>query len=214
MSKRITYRRMSNEEELSLARAHIATLKDEALKSRIEDLISQAEIGLEKGKTQLVCTQVPLLNFGSMKVGVRAWKLEPGFDKLGAVVMRADWNVLTIADEPPTTKNQHGLYSYELTPQSFGRYSPWSHEITGFIELSGDVVTHTDGVMRAEVARILCLFVPAEIALPHLIIPMVSNLMTRYPTVPVYILPAAKIKETIFAAIAIKYLRDKMIYWC
>ena len=110
------------------------------------------------------------------------------------------WNEVTFADVTPTEYNQSGLYCVKLEASSLlSGMSNYFHtgrlNVCGFIELRGRVVEHTDGVMRAEAARILCLFVTSEYS--GFIEEIVASLHQDFLNIPIYVVNPDQLSELV-----------------
>jgi len=118
----------------------------------------------------------------------RAWDMQVKGVLSPAIVCRdGAWKgEVSFADTPPTTHNGHGLHANRLEYWSANRYHDF---ITGIVDLYGTVIEHGDGVMRAECARILCIFVKLTTIDQNLILltGVYETIKYRYPNIPVYV---------------------------
>ena len=99
-------------------------------------------------------------------IAFREWKspmIEEG--KLHSLVMgmHCEWTPIMYADRIPVKDNTNGLYAREITPKLCVGFTWYGHgDIWGFVELTGHIEEHTDGVYRAERAEVLVLYVPVN----------------------------------------------------
>lgn len=138
-------------------------------------------------------------------VAYRRWELLG--DKLKSTAMSHFWKTVTFADEPPTEDNNKGLYCVSLqadTLLSRMRSHYTEGIVCGLVEARGKIIVHTDGVLRAEYARILYLFVSSYVDDPQL---TVRALTENYPYVPIYVLHPKQLAEVLFRETVKQYLR-------
>jgi hypothetical protein len=128
----------------------------------------------------------------------RVWDFEAG--GLRSTVRRYFWKEVNFADHVPTASNQSGFYCIKLTglgvlSTGAAYFGMGRQGVSGFVELLGHVVEHEDGVLRAEVARLVCLFVTPEgiEASPDI----VSTLRRLYPVTPVYVLLPEQLADVV-----------------
>jgi len=112
------------------------------------------------------------------------------------------WKEVNFADREPTQRNDHGLYSVRLDPQGLitnaGHYFG---EYCGLLELRGTIVEHDDGVLRAEWARILCIWVSRCEPDVYSHIP---TLMEHYPLTPVFACTRKQVADALFRVTALQ----------
>ena len=78
--------------------------------------------------------------------------------------------------------------------------------MSGFVELLGKVVEHTDGVLRAEIAKLLCLFVTSD---NNNVEHAVRCLRENYSFVPVYVLNPSQLADVVLREVLRqKYLEE------
>lgn len=98
------------------------------------------------------------------RVAWRAWNVsDDGLLKSSSY--SATWKHIMVADRLPSATNSHGLYCNSFSADNLmntGYKVEGVNTVQGFIECRGHVVSHSDGVMRTEWARILCLVVVCE----------------------------------------------------
>lgn len=154
----------------------------------------------------LIPVDLPDLNtnvFGM--VAFRVWKYHPTTEDLGsAFIMDYHWKSTSISDEPPTGENSKGLHFISLTALNLlsgmkNYFSLGKDDVCGLAELRGDIIEHEDGVLRAEWARILYLFITSD---NQNVEETYLGLYRNYPNVPVHILNPEQlaiilIKETL-----------------
>jgi len=113
-------------------------------------------------------------------------------------------NEVAFADEPPSRDNHHGLHATRLENWENNRYSK---TISGLVDLYGAVIEHEDGVMRAECARIICLFI--EVTGNNQIILLTTGLhdllRKNYPNVPVYPVSPYQKKLILWREVLVNY---------
>jgi len=119
---------------------------------------------------------------------------------LRSTAMNYHWREVNFAGRVPERHNQYGFYCIKLTglgvlttgAQYFGT---GRRSVSGFVELLGKVIEHTDGVLRAEVAKLVCLFVTSESieTSPGI----VGCLYELYPTTPVFVLNPEQLADVI-----------------
>jgi len=118
-------------------------------------------------------------------LGFRQWDLnDTGF--LGST-NRADhvWKAVTIADKLPSTVNTSGLYCIGLGARGMTSVGGYFGACCGLIELRGHCEIHgQEGIVRAEWAKILAIFITQCSESMYLAIP---RLVYNYPTVPLFI---------------------------
>lgn len=113
------------------------------------------------------------------------------------------------ADLIPTEHNAHGLYCNAVDPSGL-MLSTWRYynrgDVQGIIECRGKVVQHTDGVMRVEWARILCLIVLGDgegVYSPNYV-----RMRDRYFPIPVYVMTSAQYAELLFRLLVLNRSRE------
>lgn len=111
---------------------------------------------------------------------------------LGSTAMSSVWSSIMIADRIPAEGNDSGLYCIKLDPLGLiTKAASYLGEVCGLLELRGKVLEHTDGVVRAEWARIICVFIQANEKTEN----VYSELQQSYPTVPLYVLHKEQVAE-------------------
>lgn len=145
---------------------------------------------LERTARMLVTASLPNINTNVPGlVAFRVWKLGADYSLLSTVIGYT-WKAINISDIIPSEGNQHGFYCVRLTALNTlagmrGYFHSGLKQVSGFIELRGKVIEHTDGILRAEWARILCLFVTSD---NPAIESVVHSLHQNYPFIPIHIL--------------------------
>jgi len=134
-------------------------------KRRLDEEKRRLDERLFKFKHSLVSADIPdvvsLLAGVEGVVAFRTWNVTDG--KLGSMATRSVWSSQMIADRIPTASNTSGLYCVKLDPLGLmTTVSYYLGEVCGLVELRGKVLEHADGVMRAEWARIICVFIQAS----------------------------------------------------
>lgn len=140
----------------------------------------------------------PMINRHEVRgiVAFRQWNWDASsFGKLSPLFFgqKESWRPVMYADQKPDKSNQNGLYARSLSPSgadtdNFVYRAGRLKEVFGFVELTGHIEEHTDGVLRAERAKILSLYIPVGDETTHSI--MSTGLLDRfkdsYYPVPVY----------------------------
>ena len=170
----------------------------------------ERKLGHEKFRVALVSQELP--DFGFLRgvhglLAQRAWVLtEAG--GLRSTAMSTVWKQIMIADHLPLESNQFGLYCNAIDPTgmmiSSFKYLD-NRAVQGVVECRGKVVRHSDGVMRVEWARILCLIILAGDAYAYS-----SNfglMRDRYFPVPVFVLTFEQYAEFLFRLMVVNRSR-------
>ncbi len=103
-----------------------------------------------------------------------------------------EWGKVMYADQVPTTSNSNGLYARKLVPELITSYSHYgqnqSAPVWGFVELTGRIQEHGDGVYRAERAEVIALYVTVHNEGIHSKLSMgaLKSLTEQFFPVPVY----------------------------
>jgi len=144
-----------------------------------------------------VIATLPVIPEARGMVAFRVWNYD-GFG-LASTAMRYHWKEVNFADSVPTRSNNHGLYCIKLTglgvlTTGANYFGTGRQNVSGFIELLGDVVEHTDGVLRAEVARLICLFVTSE---NEHVSTIIGHLYEQYPVTPVFVLNPEQLADVV-----------------
>ncbi len=109
------------------------------------------------------------------------------------------WKEMNFADRVPEPHNQSGFYSVKLTglgvlTSGASYFGIGRQSVSGFVELLGRVEEHSDGILRAEVARLVCLFVTSENESIDSVVPRLHEL---YPTTPVFVLNPEQLADVV-----------------
>lgn len=128
---------------------------------------------------------------------------------LASTAMRYHWKELNFADKVPTSHNQSGFYCIKLTglgvlTTGADYFDTGRQDVSGFIELRGKVLEHSDGILRAEVAKLICLFVTSE---NESIGSVVGHLYELYPLTPVFVLNPEQLADVVMREV----LRQKYV---
>lgn len=143
-------------------------------------------------------------------VAFRSWTVNSGGGLQGiGAGSNYEWKEVNFADVVPTEWNGHGFYSWRINAQSMvtgGIAGYFNGKAAGLIALSGKVVEHEDGVLRAECARIRCIWylsnVPAEAYLD------VPWLMKAYPATPIFVTTKGRAADALFRVAVMLEWRD------
>ena len=168
----------------------------EELKKQLAQARQRELVGLERLQKALIVYDVPDIDLSNVEglVAFRQWGVENG--ELCSTSLRSAWKSVMFADRVPTPDNTHGLYCIKLSP--FGFMSPlrsYIDGVCGLIELRGKIVEHYDGVMRAEWARILCVFWCSCNANVYSGVPA---LIQNYPGIPIYVTTVESLTQLLF----------------
>jgi hypothetical protein len=159
----------------------------------------------------VICTGLPIPSDLSMNVllAVRAWDVD-GYGRLHGVGNGShyQWKEFNVADVVPLEHNTHGFYSVKLDSHGiiFGGISNYisRSRCCGLISLSGKVIEHDDGVMRAECATIKCVWYTGEASDVYFDAPM---LMKNYPTTPVFVCTQRQVADALIMVVNLRNLR-------
>ena len=170
----------------------------------------------------LVVTGVPDVDFSGVEgmIAFRTWgvwsvnqRVNVEGDRvagmfLRSTVMNTSWKSIMIADKIPTESNSSGLYCIKLDPLGLmTRAAGYFGDVCGLLELRGRVLEHTDGVVRAEWARIICVFVQANEKTESIY----TGLCQSYPTVSMYVLHREQIAEILLRVTVLQSMRERSI---
>ena len=173
-------------------------------------LVEQRQFKFRHG---LVAAGIPNIDFSGVEgmIAFRTWNVKPhvrtdeGGLFLGSTAMNTSWKPVMIADRIPAEGNDNGLYCVRLDPLGLmTRASYYLGEVCGLLELRGKVLEHTDGVVKAEWARIICVFIQANEKAEN----VYSGLSKSYPTVPMYILHKEQIAEILLRVTVMQSMRE------
>jgi len=174
----------------------------QTLKRRELECAASVEIQLrtcmERLQKALIVHDVPSPDLSSVEglVAFRQWRVVNG-ELCSSGTWQCVWKSVMVADSVPTPDNTHGLYCIKLDPvglvtQVIGHIGL---DVCGLVELRGRIVEHYDRVMRAEWARILCVFWRSCYADVYSGVPA---LIQNYPGVPIYVTTLEKIARLLF----------------
>ena len=127
------------------------------------------EEGKEKDYFPVYPLRAPALNLNGVEglLARRAWNY--GGERLLSTGVQHVWNIVNISDEVPTEHNGKGFHAVLMSPHNSYAISPYTRfydTLSGIVEMRGTIIRHTDGVVRAEWARILNILVPIEMMFP------------------------------------------------
>jgi len=164
---------------------------------KYEEMRRLAELERARRFNKPVIMGLPVIPEVRGMVAFRVWN----YDGVGlkSTAMRYHWGEVNIADKVPERHNQSGFYCIKLTglgvlTTGANYFDTGRQEVSGFIELRGRVLEHTDGVLRAEFARLMCLFVTSE---NDNISVIVGRLRELYPTTPVFVLNPEQLADVV-----------------
>ncbi len=171
-------------------------------------LVEQRQFKFKHG---LVAVGVPNIDFSGVEgmIAFRTWNLKRTVTEdglfLGSTAMSTVWKPVMIADRIPAKGNDSGLYCVRLDPLGLmTRASYYLGEVSGLLELRGRILEHTDGVVKAEWARIICVFIQANEHTEN----VYSGLSYSYPTVPMYVLHKEQIAEMLLRVTMMQSLKE------
>lgn len=111
------------------------------------------------------------------------------------------WKEINFADRVPANHNDHGMYSIRLDPNGLlTNAGSYMGDYCGLLELRGTIIEHDDGVLRAEWARILCIWVTKCDPAVYVTIPY---LLKRYPSTPVFVCTRRQVADALFKVTSI-----------
>lgn len=137
-------------------------------------------------------------------IALRSWRLSlAGY--LQSASLSATWRRTMTASSVPTEHNSIGLYGFMITPEHIAHINQYtSNPVSGLVEMSGKVVEHTDGTLRAECAKVLHLFVNTK---TNEICKVVEALYNNYPYIPVTVLDERQLSMLLFRIALVQYER-------
>lgn len=193
--------------------AYDARLRIEARAAELQERKEQRRLVELKGMQAVnkpVISGLPDIDMQGVRgmIAFRVWE----FDALGlrSTAMLYHWKEVNFADRMPERSNTSGLYSIKLSGLSVltagvHYFNTGQRSVSGFVELLGKIVEHTDGVMRAEVAKLTCLFVTSD---NDDLIDVVRMLYERYPVTPVFVLNPEQLADVVMREVLRqRYLR-------
>lgn len=158
--------------------------------------------------TALINTGLPLplikLDDGEI-LAFREWGIDWDSGELTSTnFSQLHWREVEFADKLPTEDNTSGLYAVKLDGVGFcgGKIraripSSPSDAVNccGLVGLKGTVVEHDDGVLRAEYARMLCIWTTTNHSVLYKFLP---KLYQNYPKVPIFVCTQKQVMEALF----------------
>jgi len=147
----------------------------------------------------------PCLNRKNIKglIAYRAWNSQVKGSLHPCVVSTDSWNrEVAFADEIPSERNAHGLHATKI---EVFRQNGYGDYISGLVDLYGRVIEHSDGVLRAECARILCIFIEVDSESNYiaLLTGVYEAFKNKYPNTPIHMLTPQQKELFIFREILI-----------
>jgi len=191
------------EAEYRAARSALLKLCDEgsSLGSKAKELIAtldeqyshtkhRVEVSIPLSRS-LTAPLPPPINHRKLKgiLAYRAWQIEIK-GTLSPVVWsgRDTWqHEVAIADSiPKPTHDSHGLYATRIERWRDNGYNDF---ISGLVDLYGTIVEHSDGVLRAEYARIkmIMITITDDNQLLLMLTSVYENFKLTYPNTPIHI---------------------------
>jgi len=207
------------EAEYNVARDSLSILAKESgtLGSGAEELIINLDIHFHRLQYRmnqavplsqsLVAPLPPPINRFKVKgiLAYRAWKMDIKGSLSPSIIRNADtWeNEVAFADQPPTTYNQYGLHATRI--EYWNRNSYNTQGLSGIVDLFGKVVEHSDGVMRAECARVKTIFILVDSTneLVNLITGVYELMHHQYPNTPIYMMNSHSLELYIWREVLI-----------
>jgi len=143
-------------------------------------------------------------------VAFRSWTINGGGRIQGVGAGSGyEWKEVNFADCVPTEWNQHGFYCWRINAQTLvtgGIGGYFDGRAAGLVALSGKIVEHADGVLRAECARIRCIwYLPNVPADAYLEVPW---LRAAYPTTPLFVTTKARAADALLRIAVMLEWRD------
>ncbi|MBU2051351.1 MAG: hypothetical protein KKH61_20580 [Gammaproteobacteria bacterium] len=139
----------------------------------------------------------------------RAWKIEIKGRLTPSVMTKEQaWSKpVAFANSVPCTANHNGLHATRIEKWESNSYDSYGQSVSGLVDLYGKVVEHADGVMRAECARIMCMFLTVvdDNYLVMLASGVYARLHDNYPGVPIYIITDFQKKLIMYREILVNY---------
>ena len=165
----------------------------ESERARQERLLDAMRDGI---RHSLVVASLPDIDTSGV-LGIVAYRMWNFAETLGLYSTSHEcvWKEVMVADLVPTEDNTSGLYGHELSPVGLlGLGTPYDWQVSGLVEMRGRVVVHSDGVLRAEWSKILCIFLTYAEGVSSTL----PVLYKVYPNTPVYVLNPCQIPEILF----------------
>jgi len=158
----------------------------------------------------VMCTNVPIppLERGTF-VAFRSWVLQDD-GRLHGVGIGSSyaWREVNFADRPPSETNEHGLYAVRIDPQGLimgGTGGFLNKPLCGLVTLGGTVVEHDDGWLRAEYAKLECIWYMKGGVHPYYEVPLLAE---TYPTTPIYVCTQRQAIDALFIMAAMGAIRQ------
>lgn len=186
---------IENEEAMKAQQEEARRVAEEARRLYVERTMRRVNVALVDVRVPLPAIEEPFVAF-------RMWATTPlGTLKGMGVGSWYDWEELNFAHRIPTAHNAYGLYAVKVDPIVLvrGFANHYLADVCGLVGLRGEIVEHGDGVLRAECARILCIWYTSSDPSVFVAVP---NIMRSYPNVPVYVTSKAKVAEALFLCAA------------
>ena len=201
-----------------LALEQLVKNEEGSLRTQAEDLIVNLDIHFQrlerrvvdavKFEHSLASPLPPPIDRHNLKgiLAYRAWDMKIK-GSLSPSILHSDiaWSKeVAFADQPPHSSNHHGLHATRLENWENNRYSNF---VSGIVDLYGKVVEHEDGVLRAECARIACLFITItnQNQLILLITGVHDLLKYNYPNTPIYMVSTYQKKLFLWREVLVNY---------
>jgi hypothetical protein len=172
----------------------------ERLAAERERLVRRAQ---SRCKQALTCVGLPLPSLKDVYLpSFRTWNVVNGW--LMSVAQTGHcWREVNVADRLPDERNTSGLYS--IRPDPVGLITSINSYLgtatcCGLVSLGGRVIEHTDGWMRAEYAKILCIWYLNNQPDAYVDVPL---LMKHYPTTPVFVCSQRQVCEALCAVMVL-----------
>jgi len=188
------------------------------LRTQAEELITNLDTHYNKLRRRVGCA-VPLvqslasplpppINRKNLKgiLAYRAWEMKIKGSLSPTIISSSNtWDKeIAFADEVPDISNHHGLHATRLENWEDNHYNDF---VSGIVDLYGKVVEHKDGVLRAECARIVCLFLTIdnqnEVVL--FITGVYELLKHNYPSTPIYMVSPYQRKLFLWREVLVNY---------
>ena len=203
-SARISLRKLADESATlgDMARQTLRTMDEQYERLRIT---MQTSIPYERA---LVAPMPPPIDRSKCRgiLAYRAWDTKIK-GSLSPSVMHENptWlHECAFADAMPDTNPEHGLYATRL---ELWRSNGYADFVCGLVDLYGKIIEHSDGILRAECARIKCIFllVTSENSNVLMLTGVYESFKLTYPLVPIYIFTPYQKQLFIWREVLVNY---------
>jgi len=159
-----------------------------------------------------VCSFLPELDHSQIRglVALRTWDYTSQ-GKLKSTAMSYFWKDVNISNKIPTDTNMNGLYTIKLDEEGLmtraNTYSFYhASNVCGLIELRGIIKEHSDSVLRAEWAKIICIFLNAHSS-PEPLESQIRALRENY-IAPIFAITPKQLSQILFREVIFNQMRN------